>query len=209
MRKFISVYVNIVRDGEARMFLSNLTGPFEAVLFASGEPVTDKQLMELLQIDALNVEELAGGLSRELDARKSGLQLRRVAGGWQLVTRPEYFSYVEKLTQVMNKKLSPAAMETLAIIAFKQPITKQEIEHIRGVHIERVLARLLELELICEVGRKAVIGRPILYGTTKDFLKCVGLNDITDLPELPGGSEMTEEIEAEQLALIEGKQTED
>ena len=182
--------------------MNDLKGPLEAVLFASGEPVTKQQLMELLQIDEVNIEELTDALAADLDERSSGLQLRRVAGGWQLVTREEYCSYVEKLTQVMNHKLSQAAMETLAIIAFKQPITKQEIEHIRGVRIERVLARLLELELICETGRKAVIGRPILYGTTKDFLKCVGLNDLTELPALPEAAELAADLDAEQLELL-------
>lgn len=195
----------MIKDGE-KMFLGDLLGPFEAILFASGEPVADQQLMELLQVDELNLRELADSLSQELEERKSGLQLRQVAGGWQLVTRPECFSYVEKLTQVMSRKLSPAAMETLAIIAFKQPITKQEIEHIRGVRIERVLARLLELELICETGRKAVIGRPILYGTTPDFLKCVGLKDLGDLPALPEAAEVAAGLDVEQLALLEDEE---
>ena len=183
------------------MFVTNLLGPLEAVLFASGDPVTAEQLMTVLDIDEDNVEELAVALEQSLRERQSGLQLHRVAGGYQLVTRAECFSYVEKLTQTTDKKLSAAAMETLSIIAFKQPITKQEIEHIRGVRIERVLAKLIELELVREMGRKAVLGRPILYGTTDTFLQCFGLNRLEDLPALPDQETVAEDID-EQLTLL-------
>ena len=183
------------------MFVTNLLGPLEAVLFASGDPVTAEQLMTILDVDEDNIAELMAELDKSLAARQSGLQISRVAGGYQLVTRPEHFSYVEKLTQTTDKKLSAAAMETLSIIAFKQPITKQEIEHIRGVRIERVLARLIELELVREMGRKAVLGRPILYGTTDTFLQCFGLNRLEDLPALPEQEAVDEEL-AEQLSLL-------
>lgn len=102
-----------------------------------------------------------------------------------MVTRGTYFPYIEKLSQTVDRRLSHPAMETLAIIAFRQPVTKQEIESIRGVHAEKVLSLLLERELIQEVGRKAVIGRPILYGTTDTFLRCFGLRDLKELPALP------------------------
>lgn len=183
------------------MFVTNLLGPLEAVLFASGDPVTAEQLMTILDVDEDNIAELVAELDKSLAARQSGLQISRVAGGYQLVTRSEHFSYVEKLTQTTDKKLSAAAMETLSIIAFKQPITKQEIEHIRGVRIERVLARLIELELVREMGRKAVLGRPILYGTTDTFLQCFGLNRLEDLPALPEQEAVDEEL-AEQLSLL-------
>ena len=136
-----------------------------------------------------------------LEERKSGLMLHRVAGGFQLVTRPECHAYVQKLTEVQDRKLSTPALETLSIIAFKQPITKQEIEHIRGVRVERALQKLLEMELVEEVGRKPVIGRPILYGTTDVFLKCFGLNALSDLPALPALEEVAEEGDV-QLELI-------
>lgn len=184
------------------MFMANLRGPLEAVLFASGDPVSIEQLMDILQVDRVNIEELLAGLDAELAERNSGLMLHKVAGGYQLVTRPDFFSYVEKLTQVVDKKLSAPTLETLSIIAFKQPITKQEIEHIRGVRIERALAKLLDLELIQEVGRKQVIGRPILYGTTEAFLKCFGLNALEDLPALPD-MEDPGNLDVEQLELIE------
>ena len=103
-----------------------------------------------------------------------------------MVTRPELFKYVERLSQEINRKLSRAAMETLSIIAFKQPVTKLEIEQIRGVqHAERVLAQLVAREWVTEVGRKNVIGRPIQYGTTETFLRAFGLKNLEDLPNLP------------------------
>ena len=181
--------------------MNNLIAPLEAVLFASGEPVATQQLMEILSIDEENVHELIEVFDARLKERESGLMLQQVAGGWQLVTRPEHFTFVEKLSQTKDRKLTAAALETLSIIAFKQPITKQEIEHIRGVRIERVMSRLLELELIKELGRKAVVGRPILYGTTDTFLKCFGLNRLEDLPELPT-ADISQLEEHEQLLLF-------
>ncbi len=181
--------------------MDKLTGAFEAVLFASGEPVTNEDLQEILSISAGELRQLAEGYEQELANRNSGLQLQQVAGGWQLVTRTEYFSYVEKLGEERDKRLSPAAMETLSIIAFKQPITKQEIEHIRGVRIEKIMAKLLEMELIRELGRKETIGRPILYGTTDTFLQCFGLNGLEDLPELPAPDKSA--LSQEQLSLFQ------
>ena len=159
-----------------------------------------ESLKEILGIDAENVRELAAACSKQLEERGSGLQLQQVAGGWQLVTKAQYFHYVERLSEERDKRLSPAAMETLSIVAFKQPITKQEIEHIRGVRIEKIMSKLLEMELIRELGRKDTIGRPILYGTTDTFLQCFGLNDISDLPELPEADRSI--LEHEQLDLF-------
>uniref|UniRef100_UPI0025E37C62 SMC-Scp complex subunit ScpB n=1 Tax=uncultured Anaerovibrio sp. TaxID=361586 RepID=UPI0025E37C62 len=135
------------------MNLDELMAPLEAVLFASGDPVSVQQLRAIFDIDAESLNELLVSLQQKLEERHSGLIVQQVAGGWQMATRQEVFSYVEKLTETKDKKLSAAAMETLSIIAFKQPITKQEIEHIRGVHIEKVLAKLIELELVRELGR--------------------------------------------------------
>jgi segregation and condensation protein B len=141
-------------------------------------------------------------LQRELEEEERGLTVRRVAGGWQLATRPDLYQVVERLSQVVDRKLSAPTMETLSIIAFKQPITKQEIEHIRGVRIERALAKLLELELISEVGRKQVLGRPILYGTTDTFLRTFGLNSLEELPNLPSDREAAVGMDDEQLELL-------
>ncbi len=182
---------------------SNRAAELEAVLFAAGNPVTLNQLTKVLELDNLSVSNLMEELTEELDKRKSGLTVRQVAGGYQMVTRPEYYFAVERLGQVEERKLSAPTMETLSIIAFKQPITKQEIEQIRGVRAERAIAKLLELELICEQGRKQVVGRPILYGTTEAFLECFGLNGLEDLPILPSTEEAADGMDVEQLALLD------
>ena len=183
--------------------MADLKGALEAVLFAGGDPLTEAQLQEILQTDAAQVGTLLQALSGELSARGSGLMLKEIAGGWQLVTRPEHYSYVERLSQETHRRLSRAAMETLSIIAFKQPVTKLEIEQIRGVqHAERVLAQLISRELIKEVGRKNVIGRPIQYGTTESFLRAFGLKNLDDLPILP-------EPDMEQLSLPMGEEVDE
>lgn len=183
------------------MFYEELKGPVEALLFVSGDPVSAGQLADILQIDRTNLEEIIASLQDEMESKTSGLTIIRVAGGYQLVTKPELAPYMEKMTQVMDKKLSAPALETLSIIAFKQPITKQEIEDIRGVHVDRVLAKLLDRNLIVEVGRKPVIGRPILYGTTDEFLKCFGLDGLKDLPTLPEAGSPDDLPMIEQLSL--------
>ena len=172
----------------------------EAVLFAAGNTMTTAQIGKILQVDAETVAELTAELQQSYIDSRSGLTLRQVAGGYQLATRPEAFATLERLSQVVDRKISAPTMETLSIIAFKQPITKQEIEHIRGVRIEKIMSKLLEMELIRELGRKDTIGRPILYGTTDTFLQCFGLNDISDLPELPEADRSI--LEHEQLDLF-------
>ena len=157
----------------------------EAVLFAAGNPLPLASLAAIMDCEEPDVVELARDLQSKLTSEGSGLTVQRVAGGYQLVTRPETYATVERLSQVTDRHLSAPTMETLSIIAFKQPITKPEIEQLRGVRVERALAKLLELGLICELGRKQVIGRPILYGTTATFLRCFGLDSLDDLPQLP------------------------
>ena len=177
-------------------------GMLEAVLFAAGNPMSAAELARILQLDVLGTQNLLQELSQALDARRSGLTIRQVAGGYQMATRPETFAVVERLTEVVDRKLSAPTMETLSIIAFKQPITKAEVEQIRGVRVERALQKLMELELITEVGRKAVIGRPILYGTTDTFLRCFGINSLEDLPDLPTTEEAAAGLDAEQMELF-------
>jgi segregation and condensation protein B len=178
------------------------TAVLEAVMFAAGDPMSMEDLAGILQTDLLTAQNLMTRLQRELEEEERGLTVRRVAGGWQLATRPDLYQVVERLSQVVDRKLSAPTMETLSIIAFKQPITKQEIEHIRGVRIERALAKLLELELISEVGRKQVLGRPILYGTTDTFLRTFGLNSLEELPNLPSDREAAVGMDDEQLELL-------
>ena len=179
------------------------TSILEAVLFAAGLPLSVPKLAETIEAPEWAVQEALTQLEHILSERGSGIFLRRSAGGYQLVTHPNAFPWVRKLSETIQPTLSSSAMETLAIIAYKQPITKQEVEHIRGVRAERSIARLLELELICEMGRKQVVGRPILYGTTDLFLRAFGLQQIEDLPTLPDVNDVKDSLNDDQLRLFE------
>lgn len=178
-------------------------GMLEAVLFAAGNPMPVHEIAKILQKDVLGTQNLLTELEQLLQKTGSGLTVRQAGGGYQLATRPEAFPVIERLGQVIDRKISAPTMETLSIIAFKQPITKAEIEQIRGVRVERALQKLMELELIAETGRKNVIGRPILYGTTEVFLRCFGLNTLEDLPELPTTEEAAAGLDADQLELFQ------
>lgn len=157
----------------------------EALLFAAGSPLSLDAIAKTLYVSTGEAITLLETLQSALESRDRGLLLRQAAGGWQLVTKPETLNVLGRLRAKQELKLSSAAMETLAIIAFKQPVTKSEMEAIRGVKVDGVLNTLLELALVGEVGRKDVVGRPILYGTTEKFLTAFGLNSLDDLPVLP------------------------
>lgn len=164
----------------------------EALLFASGTPLTAEKIAEAMEISEEDVLALITELSTELDKPGHGIQIRKVAGGFQLTTRPEMKETVTRLLELREVKLSNAAMETLAIIAFKQPVTRGEIEAIRGVKVDGVVNTLLENGLIAEAGRKEVLGRPLLYVTTSLFLTTFGLDSLNDLPEIP--TELLEKV---------------
>ena len=157
----------------------------EALIFASPEPVSLKTLVKLLADEPM--EEVAAAvrtLRSEYESRP-GLQVVEVAGGYQIVTRPELHEWVRRLFHERStQKLTVQALETLAVIAYKQPITALEISEIRGVNTSGVLSTLLERHLIKIVGRKNVVGRPFLYATTKEFLIRFGLRDVGDLPRI-------------------------
>jgi len=157
----------------------------EALIFASPEPVTMKMLYKLLS-DEPKEDVLAAVRALAADyEQRPGLQVVEVAGGYQIVTRPELHEWVRRLFHERStQKLTVQALETLAVIAYKQPITAVEISEIRGVNTSGVLSTLLERHLIKIVGRKNVVGRPFLYSTTKEFLIRFGLNDLTDLPKV-------------------------
>ncbi len=166
------------------MFYTNFKKHVEALLFASGNPMSTKKIAQIVEMPEQHVELLVGQLILEMSADDRGLTITKVANGYQMCTKPELSTVVKKMAQVQDNKLSLAAMETLSIVAFKQPITKLEIESIRGVKVDKVLTKLLERQMIKEIGRKETIGRPIIYGTTDEFLKSFGLNDLKDLPPL-------------------------
>ena len=171
----------------------------ECLLFVSGEPVPISELARALQADEIAVEGALRDLQITLKERDSGLQVLRIAGGWQLATRAEHAEVVGRMMARGSNKLSRAAMETLAIIAYRQPITGPEIEAVRGVSASGVLKTLLERKLIEEMGRKETLGRPILYGTTPDFLHYFGIADLSQLPVLEADSPTPAPVSAEAV----------
>jgi segregation and condensation protein B len=157
----------------------------EALVFASPEPLTPKMLFKLLEDEPKEDIELAVQSLRHDYEGRGGLQLIEVAGGYQIVTRPEMHEWVRRLFhERKTQKLSVQALETLAVIAYKQPVTGPEVAEIRGVNTAGVLSTLLERHLIKIAGRKAVVGRPFLYATTREFLIRFGLRDLSDLPKV-------------------------
>ncbi len=157
----------------------------EAVLFIAGEPLSIDTLRKLLEIDKVQIERLIKELINEYTLRNCGLLIVEVAGGFQMVTNPACAPWAKKLLlTAVPTRLSQPSLETLAIIAYKQPIIKSEIEAIRGVNSDGVVKTLLERRLIKILGRKEVPGRPLMYGTTREFLQYFGLKDLSELPTL-------------------------
>ena len=156
----------------------------EALIFASPDPLTPKMLFKLLESEPKeDVEAALEALKKDYD-RPGGLQLVEVAGGYQIVTKPELHEWVRRLFhERTTQRLSVQALETLAVIAYKQPITAPEITEIRGVNTAGVINTLIERQLVKIVGRKQVVGRPFMYATTREFLIRFGLRDLSDLPE--------------------------
>ena len=157
----------------------------EALIFASPDPLTPKALYTLLESEPKeDVDAALEALKRDYE-RPSGLQLVEVAGGYQIVTKPELHEWVRRLFQERSaQRLSVQALETLAVIAYKQPITALEVSEIRGVNTSGVLGTLIDRRLVKVAGRKRVVGRPFLYATTREFLIRFGLKDLTDLPKI-------------------------
>jgi len=158
----------------------------ESLLFASSTPLKASEIAEVLGIDEATVVRLVNLVADRLREHRHGIQIIQVAGGFQMATVPENAYFVERLSHLGERsRLSPAALETLAIVAYKQPITRAEIEAIRGVQCAGILANLVARGLVEEKGRKETVGRPIVYGTTDLFLRAFGLNSLEDLPPLP------------------------
>ena len=175
----------VVDEPQPRMELSQLKAVIEALAFASPDPLTPRMLYRLLN-DEPKEDVLAALKALQADyVERGGLHMAEVAGGFQITTRPEYHDWVRRLFHDRSSnKLSAASLESLSVIAYKQPVTAAEIGEIRSVNTSGVLSTLLERHLIKIVGRKNVIGRPFLYGTTKEFLIRFGLNDLGDLPKI-------------------------
>lgn len=161
----------------------------EALLFVSGEPVSIPVISEVLSVPEDKLEKLMREMIDTFNFQRRGIKLIRLENSYQLVTRSEYFDYVVKMvTSGQRKVLSPAVLEVLSVVAYNQPITKAAIEHVRGVDSSYSISKLLERNLIEQRGRLDLPGRPLLYGTTDEFLRCFGLESLSDLPELDSES---------------------
>jgi segregation and condensation protein B len=168
------------------MTIDELKPIIESLIYVSEEPISVKQLAAILEGEsAEDIESAADQLTAEFNGRGSGLEIRQLAGGYRITTRPEFSEYVRRyLKSQPSARLSLAALETLAVIAYKQPITIPEILEIRGVTSTSAIKTLLDRRLIVARGHKQVVGRPMLYGTSKEFLIHFGLNDLSELPNL-------------------------
>ena len=183
--------------------MSELTSAFEAVLFSGGEPQSIDRFSQVFDITPEKVVKVMEALEKRLNEQKSGLELLRLDNTYQLATKAEYADYIKKMFDIRRRTpLSPAALEVLAVEAYNQPVTKSFNAQVRGVDSSGVVTTLVEKGLIEERGRLELPGKPLLYGTTKNFLRCFGINDLSELPPLPK-NENAEESTAEQIPLDE------
>jgi len=172
-------------EGRREISSAELKSITEALVFVADEPINAKTIAEVIDVDREAVEKALAELVEEYDARASGLQLREIAGGWQIATRAEHHENVRAyLKSKPSAKLSLASLETLAVIAYKQPVTVPEILEIRGVQSPSAIKTLLDKRLIVAKGRKETVGRPMMYGTSREFLIQFGLKDLSELPSV-------------------------
>lgn len=170
----------------------------ESLLFACGEPVEIERLAEVMELDESVIIALSETLSEGYEKRKAGFKLIRLDNKLQLCSRADYFDYVRKILELKrNAPLSQAAFEVLAVIAYNQPVTKSVVEQVRGVDCSGVIYSLCEKGLIEEKGRLELPGRPLVYGTTDNFLRCFSMRSLVDLPEIPNNEEQDEQNETE------------
>ena len=193
-----------------------IRGVIEAILFVNEKPVALDQLKKVLEtVTTAEIKETIESLKKDYEERRSGMAILEIAGGYQMLSNPVYAQYLHNFYKTKHKeKLSKPALETLAIVAYKEPVTRADIEIIRGVNSDGVVAHLLEKELIKMVGRKDIPGKPYLYGTTKQFLEYFGLKSLEDLPKLeefpnlrPAGTEDLLPLGETETAADDSKQT--
>lgn len=190
--------------------MENIKAVIEALIFASDTPLAlEKICIILSNVEKTEIKEAFEKIVLEYNERQGGICLQEVAGGFQFRTRSELSPWVKKLKSSKPHSLSPAAMETLAIVAYKQPIVKSEIESIRGVDVGAPLRGLLDKKLIRIVGRKDVPGKPIIYGTTRKFLEVFNLKDLMDLPNLRELKELNQQQEIVEQEIVEEETIED
>ncbi len=177
------------------MELEKETALVETILFLESEPIAEKQISNIAQLSEEVVGHCIENLKEKYAQESSGLELAMITGGWCLVPKSEFWDVLrEKYGEKNSGRLSKSALETLSIIAYSQPITRSEIEQIRGVSADNMIRLLIERNLIKEVGRKEVPGKPVQFGTTKEFLKFFHLNSISELPKLDEDEEQRFEL---------------
>ncbi len=178
------------------MEIEDLKPVLEAIIYAADDPVRPEQLKDIFPDESYDkIETALQRLAEEFNTRRGGMMIREIAGGFRMSTRPEHHEYVRAYLKTKpGAKLSMAALETLAVIAYRQPVTLAEVLAIRGKKSTTALRTLLEKKLVAIVGRKAVVGRPILYGTSRDFLIHFGLKDLSELPTLEEFAQMAGEL---------------
>lgn len=183
------------------MTTAELIPAFEAVLFSGGEPLSIDRFSQVFDISPERVVEVMEALSKKLALNDRGVGLVRMENTYQLATKKDYAGYIKKMFDIKRRTpLSPAALEVLAVVAYNQPVTKSFIEQVRGVDCSGVVTTLVEKGLIEERGRLELPGKPLLYGTTKNFLRCFEISDLTELPPLPKNENASEEV-GEQIPL--------
>ncbi|HYX28517.1 MAG TPA: SMC-Scp complex subunit ScpB [Pyrinomonadaceae bacterium] len=172
-------------EGTREISDAELRSITETLIFVADEPITSKTIAEVIDVERDAVEKAIADLAAEYESSQRGLQLREIAGGWQIATRPEFHEHVRAyLKSKPSAKLSLASLETLAVIAYKQPVTVPEILEIRGVQSPSAIKTLLDKRLIVAKGRKETVGRPMMYGTSREFLIQFGLKDLSELPSM-------------------------
>jgi len=179
--------------------MEDLKNIIESMLFVSEDPLTIDRIKNVLTFaDTKEIRNALKVLLDEYESRKGGFFLHEVAGGYQIRTRPEYTEWIKRLVKPNPRRISKAALETLAIIAYKQPVIRSDIEHIRGVDCGGVIRMLLERKLVRVLGRKKIPGRPLVYATTKQFLETFDLKDLKDLPTPKEIEELTNSLSEEK-----------
>lgn len=180
-----------------------LLSAFEAVLFASGEPMSIERFAQVFEITPDEVIKVMEELSKKLKKNDSGLHIVRLENMYQLATKQDFALYIKRAFDIRRRTpLSPAALEVLAVVAYNQPVTKSFIEQVRGVDCSGVVTTLIEKGLLEERGRLELPGKPLLYGTTKNFLRCFSLSDLSELPPLPQKEQETTDL-GEQLQMAD------
>lgn len=183
------------------MNIKEMAAKLEAVLFASGEPMPIDRIESVFAIDNKTALKLIAALEESLDARSSGLRVAKMGNNYQLCTRSQHAEHIKAALDLKRRTpLSSAAFEVLSVIAYNQPVTKAFVEQIRGVDCSGVITTLVEKQLVEEKGRLELPGRPLLYGTTDNFMRCFGITDLSELPPLPK-DETTDENSAEQISM--------